>query len=294
MKRWHILLILFCGTLFAGDRLGAMALHQLLDQSKNRFVRLYNGGETNSIVIIGNSRADRHFPPSLLAAISGKSVLNLGLGSVTTLVSETLLADFIEHNGPPALVIVEPTNLAVENTGVSDLRLFATYSDRLRAIIKQQTPRLYWAGELSHLFRFNNPMLVRVLKNIRRAPGDRLLHATITPELLARLEGEKPKPMINQLENEAALSRIVRLSKQHGFPLHMVIAPYLPGNGPPNVDAWINQLRVRYGARVAIWNYANAIDGVEYFTDRLHLNAGGVARLLKLMQTDGALSPSRS
>ncbi|NQV61954.1 MAG: hypothetical protein HQ502_19965 [Alphaproteobacteria bacterium] len=287
MKHWKILFMLFFAALFVGDRLGAMALHQLLNLSENRFARLYNGGEPDRIVIIGNSRADRHFPSSLLSAMTGKPVLNLGLGSVTTMEAEALLADFIEHNGQPALVIVEPTNLIVENAGLRDLRLFASNSKRLRAILRTQEPRLYWAGEFSHLFRFNNPMLVRVLKNIGRAQGDRLLHTTVTTQLVAQLEGATPPLMINQPKNEAALARIIGLSKQHGFPLHMVITPFLPGHGPSNVDAWINQLSRQYGDLVPIWNYANAIDGMEYFTDRLHLNARGVVRLLNLMQSDG-------
>lgn len=272
-----------------GDRLAAMALQSLLAQSSNRFVRIYAEPLARPVVVLGNSRADRHFPPAALQRMLDRPVLNLGLGGVSTAASETLLRDIVERHGPPSLVLVEPTGSAVEAGALADLRLLAVFSPRFAAVLDRTAPWDGRAGRLFHLYRFNSPMLIRVLAGIGRGAPDRQLNARLDAAALASLSGRRPEPLSLDPANLAALDRIVALGRREGFPVRLVVTPYLAGHAPENLSQWLSDLRQRYGDRAPLADYTGLLRRPELFSDRLHMNRDGVAVLLRRMREDGTL-----
>ena len=67
-------------------------------------------------------------------------VVNLGFGGVSTVMSEVLLRDYVERNGRPRLLVVEPTCLTVSADEVGDMGLFTIFSERLNQLVKERNP----------------------------------------------------------------------------------------------------------------------------------------------------------
>ena len=64
-KHALLILIVFISILWGGDKLLSLMLQEALSFSEDRFIKLYESKYSDSAVIIGNSRADRHFPGGL-------------------------------------------------------------------------------------------------------------------------------------------------------------------------------------------------------------------------------------
>jgi hypothetical protein len=196
-------------VLFVGDRLGALLLHQVVEKSRDRYVQMYLGASPAEVVVIGNSRAADQFPPSLMRDKLGVRVVNLGLGGVSMVMNEVLFRDYVQHNGKPKLLVIEPTNLTVDPSGIGDMRLFTIFSERMEQLVREQEPVHYYTQQLFHLFRYNNENLVRVIYGVVREPEDRLHHGVITPELVRIVKGRNLTRLTNFPPNEVALDRIL-------------------------------------------------------------------------------------
>jgi len=280
--------LLFLVALFASDRLIAFGLKHAVDHSQDRFVRMYTGRARADILILGNSRADRHFPPRRLEALlPGKRVVNLGLGGISTTLSEALLLDFIERNGPPKTLVLALGGLNVDPASVGDMRLFGVYSNRIRAVTRHHDPKLYVAGTLFRLFRFNNEMFLRVLLGIVKEEKDRTLKAPIPSRLVERLRRRTPDPVHAFPENLESLRHIIDCCDRNGIVFVPVITPVLEVNTPPNFGEWRREVGRTIGGRAAIRDYSTLVSDPALFHDASHLNADGVDVLLARMIRDG-------
>jgi hypothetical protein len=284
-----IFLALFVPALFAGDRLIAAACAHLVGKSHDRYVELYEGRAQADVLVIGNSRADNHFPPQLTGDLLGKRVVNYGLGGVSTVLAEALVADYVEKNGPPKMIIVEPTCLTVEPAAIGDMRLFAIDSQRIRGLTEHYMPTFFWAAEIFHSFSFNNEMFMRTLGQLRSAPGDRVHSTQVTPELMEVIRSRGRNPLVNFPDNEAALTRLLDYIRSKKIALRVVITPYLPVQmaNLSNFAAWRDHLFELGVRRDELYDYSSRFDRPEYFRDGLHMNTDGIKRLLALMVADG-------
>ena len=167
MKKTTLTVLGFLVLLVIGDRLIGAGLSALVSQSGNRFVAIYNDAGPVDVLVLGNSRADLHFSPHMIAAQTGMTSRNLGLGGISTVMSEALLRDHLDAYGPPKVLIIEPSNIITDPDRVGDMRLFAPWSPRIAGLVRADTPEFYWAGKLSSLFNFNTDMFTRVINDLR-------------------------------------------------------------------------------------------------------------------------------
>ena len=105
MPRVVTFLLLFVPALFVGDRILGELCAWLVSKSNDRYVEVYEGRAKAEVLVIGNSRADNHFPPQMMSALLGERVVNLGLGGVSGMLAEVLLVDYVENNDPPKLLV---------------------------------------------------------------------------------------------------------------------------------------------------------------------------------------------
>jgi hypothetical protein len=288
--------LVFVFALFVGDRLIALVLHQVVERSRDRYVQMYNGASPAEIVVIGNSRAAGQFPPSMMRERLGARVVNLGLGGVSMAMSEILFRDYVEHNGPPRLLLIEPQNLVVDPGSVGDMRIFAIFSGRLRDFVREHLPTHHWAGEVFHLFRYNTENLVRLLYGVVRTPEDRLYRGVITPELITIVNGRNESDLVDFPENHVALERIIEFARSQGVEVAVVSSPYLKEQLRKlvNYREWYDRLAALEGNGVRVWDYAALLDDSRFFKDSIHLNAEGSAALLDAMLKDGVFNVLRT
>lgn len=289
MPRVATFLLLFIPSLFAGDRVIAAACKKLVGMSHDRYVEVYEGRAAADILVIGNSRADNHFPPQIMGGLLGRKVVNLGLGGVSTVLAEALVADYVEKNGAPKLIVLEPSCLIVEPAAIGDMRLFSIYSPRIRALIKRYMPEFHYAAEVFHAFNFNNEMFLRVLNQIHGASEDRLHFTAITPELLAVVRAEGKFPLTDYPDNEAALTRLLEYIRAKHIGLRVVITPYLPDHlaNIENFAPWRAHLFDLGVRREEFFDYSTHFDRPDYFRDGVHMNTEGTKKLLGVMVDEG-------
>ena len=274
--------------LLVGDRLAAWGLQKLVARSQDRYVAMYEGRAKADILVLGNSRADNHFPPQMMTQALGATAVNLGLGGVSTALSEALMKDYIERNGAPRLIVLEATVLEVDPSVIGDMMIFTSYSPRIADLVKRNAPRLYYTMTVFKLFQYNNEMLWRILYHVWKAPFDRMHSGTMTPQLLAEIRRRGDYHMTSFAENEAALRRMVDYARQRDIPMRIVVTPYLKEQFGKftNFPTWKAKVEgLARGQRV--WDYSHSFDNPALFRDSEHMNSAGTTRLLQVMVHDG-------
>lgn len=259
---------------FAGDRLLAAGLAWLVAQGPDRFVAIYGDGAPADVVALGNSRVDRHFDPQMVRQKTGLELANLGIGLNSMALSEVLLHDYLEHHPKPQTLIIEVTHLQITPT-VGEMKLLTAYSPAMRAFLRETAPRLYYAGEVSHLFRLNSDLFFRALYSLLAGPEPRLYPAE-AGAIVAREKLADPERMIIWQANREALARMAALAKAEGIKLILVAAPYYPDFRDiiENMATFVTEVEAIADHEVI--DLSNLPIPADDFYDLTHLDAAGV------------------
>jgi len=273
---------------FAGDRVLAWALGQVMVRSQFRFSRLYRGGNDADIVILGDSRGVHSFYQPEIEKLTGLRAFNLSYNSMSTRIAEAVLRDYLDRNRAPRLVVIEATCTIPEGALAGQLGTYASFSPRLAALYAEAHPDGALTGRLFHLLRLNSEFYFEALHYQTRSDQDWINRSTIPAGLRNRQPGlwSPPRP-----ENLEALNRIVTLLKQRGIEVRLVIAPYwpVPVNMPEIANAIDASIR-RADPQLHVLNYAGAVTDPEEFADGVHLNERGSIALLEILKRDGVFA----
>jgi hypothetical protein len=289
MQKKLLIVVVFVAALFAGDRFGAVVLGKFLDNSKVPLAQMYAGRLESDIVLLGNSRAYRHFNSEFLARELGAPVANLSSPGASTLVSSVLLSDFIDIYGPPSVVVFEISGLTLGHERVADLRPLGHHAARMDALLRDTHARLYYVTKISHLFRFNSNFFLNAAHKVFFPLPDLMSQGEMTepigPDTLANWEGDYFKL---RSENAVALKSIIEITERRGIELRLVISPTFPSFAERNgIEAWRDGISKEIGD-IPIWDYGTLPElAPEYFADPVHLNARGVDKFMELLKRDG-------
>lgn len=280
---------LFVFLLFAGDRLIAAGLERAIDYSSLPLAKLYSGRGAADVLVLGNSRAFRHFQEDRLGDALGMKVSNLAQlgGSMASM--EAILEDHIARYGPPRAVVIEPSCLGHDDSHVRNLRVYARRSERLRMLLQHSAPAIAVAGEMAHLFALNGAVYLN------------LLHKVVVPYRQKMLEGSGPldavqaagRPYFHSLpRNLAALERILDRLAGQGTHVEVVVAPVFTGFRATGAgyDAWLSDVARRVGTRGRTTSYADLPLPPSAFRDPVHLNREGVDLFFRRLAADGVLA----
>src|SRR5215208_6499438 len=98
MRKPVAVALLFLAVVLAGDRLGAGVLRRLLLQSQSRFSTVYRGAARADVLVVGDSRAVNGVNRSEAQRLGGQRVFNLGYNGMGSVLTEALIADYLDHN----------------------------------------------------------------------------------------------------------------------------------------------------------------------------------------------------
>ena len=143
---------------FTADRLIAHGLESMVRESQFRLSVAYRGGHSTDILALGNSRAVNAFHAPSLEKQLGLRVFHLGYNGMSMVVADAVLADYLAHNAAPKTVLLEVSNIGVKNDLLKGLSPYMGKSSRLQALLEHDDPKLAYALQLSHLYRFNNEL----------------------------------------------------------------------------------------------------------------------------------------
>jgi hypothetical protein len=293
-KQYALALLLLVASAFAFDRLGAQAIHFLVLQSQFRYSRLYGSEKMdNQLIFIGNSRGVNSFYVPCVEKNLSRSAINLSYNGLSMGMMEIFLKDYLERHEKPEIIFVEITG-----GGGSPQRntIFLDDSKRLRTLYRSQSPKAFGYTDVSHLYRFNDEQLFRILYYIGRTDQTWINRYALSPELVDQARNDPtPVRLGISLESLSALSRIDKLLAEEGIAVRYIIAPYMPAwrNRIANMEEFKQQIGSVLRKGTPICDYSDALNENAYFADRIHTNLTGAVPLFEIMRADGLFDLNR-
>ena len=279
----------FVILLFLGDRLGGLFLHRQVLNSQFRYSELYRRASEADILLLGNSRGLTFYQPHI-EQITGKTTCNLSYNGLPMDAAKCLTLDFLDiKNFDPKgtqQMIIDITMCDRENDEL--LAGFLCYTRRskdLDTLIHNKLPKVWWGGQVSWLFRYNNEIFQRALFYRNHSDKDWLLDREISKELASEVSKhsydlEIHPYLIQQLkETVAAAAPFRRIS--------LVIGPYFPGFEVKNLDLLKSEVEKATG--LPVHDYRAALTDPSDFGDFMHPNKKGSMKFLDLLKKDGIL-----
>lgn len=288
MARLIACVFLILGMVAAMDRLLSAALGSLLLKSQDRFIALYRPDTAPAdmvaeVVILGNSRADNHFPPDTVGNLACGHAVNLGMGGAPTVVSAALWDDYLDRHAAPKLLILEPTAIEDDPAVLADAPMLGAYSARIDGLVRE-TDAIQWAwSQAFHLLTFNSNQTLRLLAGmLSEGSRDRTLDGVMSAAQKAQLARAPEEVWEMYPANLTALDRIIATAQARGVTVAMVITPLY---GPlaakiRNYDAFFATLAAHTPPGVTVLDLRDTVTAAEQFTDPLHINRAGVERMM--------------
>ncbi len=268
------------------EKPGALMVKAALASAPGQAARPTRGPA--DVLVLGNSRADNHFPVSTLQDMTCGRALNLGMGGAPTVLSALLWEDYVERHGAPRLLILEPTGLVDNPHDLADLPLLAYYSPRIDAFIRQENRELWMANHAFNLMTFNNNQTMRLIAGLLKPAADRTLVGAIPEPMKAQLAAAPEEMMTAADANWQAMDRIIRSAQAQGTRVAVVITPYFPtyAGKLKNFDAFFAEMKSRLPAGVTVIDARRAVDKDELFMDALHVNEDGVRAMFAALEPE--------
>ena len=278
-SRRLIAILAFVALVVAGDQGCGRLLERAVAGSELRFSVLYRGEIDADIVVVGNSRAVASLPPTLIAERTGSTVFSIAYNGVNPELATALVADLLERNRKPELIIAEASMVASDPAPVSDFKIYSGRSKRLAALLEAHTPRLAFAARYSRLFRVNAEFFYRALYYRDRSDQGWMNRGRMSPAKLRAVTRAPAEPFAFRRENIAHLARLIEVCEGAGVELRLVVAPFLPATRERlAVDAWLAELSAAVDHPIE--DFSHALDDPAQFADRIHTNELGAAALI--------------
>lgn len=288
-------LLLVAALFVAGDRALSYGLREIVSHSQFRFSRIYHGGLDDDVLVIGDSRAVHSiFAPELSKRLC-RPVFNMGFNGMSTEIAEALVRDYLDNNSPPKAVLIEVTSVTRDNGLLSEMRLYARPGNHVAALIRREEPLTPLWLAISHLYAFDDELMLRAAYNLRRSDQDWVLAegAGMTPEVIAKLRPDWFPPPVARPANVAALQRLVRDLSARGIAVVPFIAPYHPvyAKFAPHLDRFVRQLQAEIGRTQKIVDLSHYLEQNDDFADVVHVNLRGSLAVTEAMaeRLDAAL-----
>ncbi len=277
---WIILLVLI---FFVGDRLGGTLLHKSIKKSGFRYSRLYQDAAAADILLLGNSRGLIFYQP-YIEELTGKKTFNLSYNGLPVDLAASLVGDYYERYPAPELLLIDITMCDRTNDQLlAGFNCYRSFSKSLDSLIFGKTPQSWYAGKLSHLYRYNSEIFQRALYYLDKTDEDWLLDRVITDELVSRVEEEPALEVSTSEELVEDLFKIIQLAERRGTEVKLLVNPYYPPflkrvTGLKKLKETIEQ---KTGKMIS--DYSQVIRDRNGFGDYQHLNKNGSRAFLDII-----------
>lgn len=288
MVRLIACVFLILGMVTVMDRSLAAALGALLQGSRDRFIAIYRPDTPPAeVVILGNSRADNHFPADGVGRLACGTAVNLGMGGAPTVVSAALWEDYLDRHPAPRLLILEPTSIEDDPAVLADAPMLSHYSPRLDALLHEADASQWAWNQAFRLLTFNSNQTLRLLAGmLSDTSRDRTLDGVMSAAQKAQLDRAPDEDWEMYPANLAALDRIIATARARGVTVAMVVTPLYPplARKIRNYDAFFATLAEHTPPGVAVIDLRGTATDESLFTDPMHVNRAGVERMMAALE----------
>lgn len=161
MKKIFLSIIIIISGIFIVDRIGAKAMwwvNQHTNENAGLKIRTMINNVNADVLLMGTSRCNRHYVPSIISDSIGMSVYNGGIDASDNIYAHYTLLNLILQRYKPKVICLEVSTSDFTNPQdpFSTVSFFAPYfgnNEQSDSIF--HLAGLYWQYKLFHLFRFN-------------------------------------------------------------------------------------------------------------------------------------------
>lgn len=261
-----------------GDRVGALALGGVVDQSGFRYAQLYRGGLQHELLVLGNSRGVHAVYAPELTQLTCRSSFNLSYNGLSSELAATLVADYLERNRRPAMVLLEASMIFAGDDVVAEFKPFIGDSPRLGALIERHRTTILPYTALVHLYRYNSEMFLRILYYLGRSDQSWINRGRVaTPAIVEAYFTQGGSNFTVDAARIAPLRAAVERLRAAGVEPVLFVGPYHPAVMERLADArgWIAQLRRELGDDLQVLDLSRLALSPAGFADPLHVNIDG-------------------
>ena len=161
MKKLIVSLVSILAILWTIDRVGGLLMEQCMVHTNAKpEVKLEHVVKAvdDDIVLMGTSRCDCHYVPSILMDSLHASVYNGGIADTENIFSHYILLNLMLAHHTPKVLCLElmDKDMSISQAPFSKISFFAPYihmSDRADSVFMEAGT--YWRYKASHLYRYN-------------------------------------------------------------------------------------------------------------------------------------------
>ena len=242
---------------------------------------------TDDVIVLGSSRAQVHYVPSIIEKITGKSCYNAGRDGQSLLFSYAVQEAIIKRHQPDVLILdLIPRdffNLSIHYDRLSALLPYYDSHEEIRPIVHLRS-RFERLKLISHIYPFNSlPLQIAKYNLVKGEELDGYVpqFGEMTPLMQTQEEENAPWSRKGLDPNMVrAFESLVENCVDSKIVLFIVISPAYQGKAPGMFA--IDKLKeIMENCSFEIWDYSNHSDfanETRLFRDQSHLNYDG-ARL---------------
>ena len=294
MKKFIASLVFVLIGGFVVDRVGGMAMwwvnQHTRDISGPKIKYLVNEVHED-VILMGTSRCNLHYVPSIISDTLGMSVYNGGIDASNNIYAHYIMLCHILARHTPKVVCLEvmASDFAEERDPFKTVTFFAPYfglNNRADSVFMEAGT--YWQYQFSHLYRYNAKAVSNIagLAVNRQAGGDNGYISHSRPAHFpkkCRAEGDAKRIDGNKVKY---IHQFIRLCQQNRIRLVFVVSPYYSIVGSHHYDV-LKQVASEHN--ITFFDYHTAglyLDHPEYFWDEMHLWDKGARRYSSVFAGD--------
>lgn len=161
MKKLLVALLFIIVALFAFDRIGGLAMwwiNQHTQDDTGPKIRYLVNDIHEDVLLMGTSRCNSHYVPSIISDTLGVSVYNGGIDASNNIYAHYLVLNHVLDVHKPKLICLEvmTSDFEKQEEPLNTITFFAPYFGRNEeADSLYRLAGIYWKYRASHLYRYN-------------------------------------------------------------------------------------------------------------------------------------------
>lgn len=278
MKRLILSLLIIIASLFVIDRVGGRVMWWVNQNTKDIAgpkIRYLANDVKEDVVLLGTSRSNFHYVPSILSDSLGLSVFNGGIDGSGGIYSHYILLNLMLEHHTPKMVCLEVMNSTFqkEDNPFELISFFAPYigrSERADSVFREAGN--YWTYRISHLYRYNAKAMSNLAGLIvnKQTGNDHGYIPMLDPKSYPELVPGAPGGNVDSLKIKY-LHKFIDICKERDIKLVMTVSPAFS-----TADRGVYDILrdIAEANNVPFFDYHGKglfLDHPEYFKDNSHL-----------------------
>lgn len=232
MKKFLLSLLFIAGVWFSIDRIGGLAMNWVTwntsEHVSHKICKIVSSIDSD-ILLLGTSRCECHYIPSIISDSTGMSVYNAGLSASGSIYFQYMtLSHVLTHHTPKVVVLDTGESEFCDND--NQLNMLTYYAPHIGRCPEADSV-FQWVGiqvpyRISHLYRYHslsNVAIARLFK-IDSEFNDGYTPIAAPPSFPKTPGLEQPPVAVDQ-QRVSTFRRFIALCRQHNIRLVLSISP---------------------------------------------------------------------